>query len=56
VGSGSWSPKFGTHILFEALDDGSRTITVVYAAEDAEGLAYAKTVGPSLIDSMVLRN
>ena len=56
VGSGSWSPDFGTHILFEALDDGSRTITVVYAAEDAEGLAYAKTVGPSLIDSMVLRN
>jgi class 3 adenylate cyclase len=56
VGTTSWYPTIGTDILFEALDDGSRTITVVFAAADAEALSYAKGVGRGLIDSIVLRN
>jgi class 3 adenylate cyclase len=56
VGGTAWQPNVGTHILFEALDDGSRTITVVYVAADAEALAYAKTVGRYLIESIMLRN
>jgi class 3 adenylate cyclase len=56
VGSGSWEPNVGSHILFEALDDGSRTMTIVYFAADAAALSYAKSVGASLINSFVLRN
>jgi class 3 adenylate cyclase len=59
VGGTSWQPVAGTHILFEALDDGSRTITVVFVAADAAALSYAQSVGSvgrSLLESTVLRN
>lgn len=56
VGGAAWQPNVGTHILFEALDDGPRTITVVLAASDASGLSNAETVSRSLIDSIVLRH
>jgi class 3 adenylate cyclase len=56
VGSGFWEPNIGSHIRFEALADGSRTMTIVYAAADAAGLSYAKAVGTSLLGSIVLRN
>jgi class 3 adenylate cyclase len=56
VGTSYWQPNVGDHIRFEALEDGSRTMTVVFAASDAEALSYAKSVGASLVDSMVLRN
>jgi class 3 adenylate cyclase len=56
VGSGSWDPNIGTHIRFEAMEAGSRTLTIVYAAADAAGLSYARGVGAALLGSMVLRN
>jgi class 3 adenylate cyclase len=56
VGGTSWNPNVGTHILFEALDDGSRTITVVFVAADAPALSYAQSVGRSFLESIVLRN
>jgi len=56
VGGASWNPNVGTHILFEALDDGPRTITVVFVAADTAALSYAQDVGQSLLDSIVLRN
>jgi hypothetical protein len=56
VAGGSWEPNAGTHILFEALDEGSKTITVVFAAPDAAGLSYAESLSGSLIKSFVLRN
>lgn len=56
AGGTSWQPNVGTHILFEALDDGSRTITVVFVAADAAALSYAQSVGRSLLESVVLRN
>jgi hypothetical protein len=56
VAATSWEMPVGTHILFEALDDGSRTITVVYAGSNAGALAYAEGVGKALIDSIVLRD
>jgi class 3 adenylate cyclase len=56
VGGTSWNPIVGTRILFEALDDGSRTITVVFVASNAEALSYTQRVGRGLIDSIVLRN
>ncbi len=39
VSGGSWSPNIGTRILFEALDDGPRTLTIVFAAPNAEALS-----------------
>jgi class 3 adenylate cyclase len=56
VGSGSWTPNVGSHIRFDALDDGSRTMTIVYFAASATALSYGESVGPSLLDSIVLRN
>jgi class 3 adenylate cyclase len=56
AGGTSWQPNVGTHILFEALDDGSRTITVVFVAADAAALSYVRNAGRSLLESMVLRN
>jgi class 3 adenylate cyclase len=56
VGGTHWEPNVGTHILFEALDDGPRTITLVFGAADEESLSYAQTVGRSLLESIVLRN
>jgi class 3 adenylate cyclase len=56
VGGSAWHPTVGRHLLFEALDDGARTITVVFDAANAAGLSYAQTVSRSLLDSMVLRN
>jgi hypothetical protein len=56
VGSGSWEPNIGTHIRFEAMEAGSRTLTIVYAAADAAGLSYARGIGAGLLGSMVLRN
>jgi hypothetical protein len=56
VGGTSWWVTPGTRILFEALDDGSQTMTIVYSASDAESLSYGQGVGKSLIDSIVLRN
>lgn len=56
VGGTSWGPEVGTHILFEALDDGSRTITVVFVAADAAALLNAQSVGRGLVDSILLRN
>jgi len=56
VGTASWQPNIGDHILFEAMEDGARTITIVYAADDAAGLLYVKGIGASLIHSIVLRN
>jgi class 3 adenylate cyclase len=52
----SWQVTVGTHVLFEALDDGSQTITVVFAASGAQALSYGRGVGRGLIDSIVLRN
>ena len=56
VSGGSWSPNVGTRILFEALDDGPRTLTVVFAAADAGALRTLE-VGPGrdLLKSIVLR-
>ena len=56
VGGGAWTPNAGTRILLEALDDGSRTITVVFAAANAEDLLFARGGSRSLLDSIVLRN
>jgi class 3 adenylate cyclase len=56
VGGTSWQVAVGTHLLFEALDDGSRTITVFFAASTAQALSYGRGVGRGLIDSIVLRN
>jgi hypothetical protein len=56
LGSGSWQPNIGDHILFEAMEDGSRTLTIVYAAADEAALSYAKSIGAGLLDSFVLRN
>jgi class 3 adenylate cyclase len=55
VGGTSWNPIVGTHILFEALDDGPRTITVVFVAADAAALSYVQDVGRSILKSIVLR-
>ena len=56
VGGGSWWVPPGTHVLFEALDDGPQTMTIVYVASDAGSLSYAQGVGSGLMDSIVLRN
>jgi class 3 adenylate cyclase len=56
VSGGSWSPNVGTRILFEALDDGPRTLTVVFAAADATALrTFELGPGGDLLKSMVLR-
>jgi class 3 adenylate cyclase len=56
VGSGFWEPDVGSHIRFEALADGPRTMTIIYFAADAAALSYSKEVGASLLGSLVLRN
>ncbi len=56
VSGGSWSPNVGTRILFEALDDGPRTLTVVFAAADAGTLrTFELGPGGDLLKSIVLR-
>jgi class 3 adenylate cyclase len=55
VGGDSWHPVAGTRIVFEALDDGSRTLTVVFAAGNATELTSAEEVSRDLLESMVLR-
>jgi class 3 adenylate cyclase len=56
IGSGFWEPNIGSHIRFEAVADGSRTLTIVYFAADAAALSYAKSVDAALVNSIVLRN
>jgi hypothetical protein len=56
VAGGSWGPNIGTHFFLEALDNGSRTLTLVYAAADEAALSYAESLGVPVVDSMVLRN
>jgi class 3 adenylate cyclase len=56
VSGGSWGPSTGTRILFEALEDGPRTLTIVFAAPNAEALATFETgPGRDLLTSIVLR-
>jgi class 3 adenylate cyclase len=56
VSGGSWSPNTGTRILFEALDDGPRTLTIVFAAPNADVLStFEKGLGRDLLASIVLR-
>jgi class 3 adenylate cyclase len=56
VGGGYWNPREGTRIVFEALDDGSRTLTVVFVATNAAELQSAKAASRDLLESMVLQN
>jgi hypothetical protein len=56
VSGGSWNPNTGTRIFFEALYDGSRTLTVVFAAPDAAALSTFDTgPGRQLLASIGLR-
>lgn len=55
VSGDSWHPNAGTRIVFEALDDGSRTLTVVFAATDADVLTFAQGASQDLLASIVLR-
>ena len=56
VSGGSWSPNTGTRILFEALDDGPRTLTIVFAAPNADELStFELGIGRDLLASIVLR-
>jgi len=56
VNGGSWTAGPGTRILFEALEDGPRTLTVVFSAQDADALSSFKIgSGRQLLDSIVLR-
>jgi class 3 adenylate cyclase len=55
VSGGAWTPNTGTRISFEALDDGPRTLTVVFAAPDADMLsAFENSSARVLLASMVL--
>jgi len=55
IGSGSWSPHEGTRVVFEALEDGSRTLTAVFTADTAAELAAEATASRELLDGFVLR-
>jgi class 3 adenylate cyclase len=58
ISGGSWSPDASTRMLFEALDDGAGTITVVFATatDDADILrSLATGLGRRLVDGIVLR-
>jgi hypothetical protein len=54
VGGTVWSPNTGDAILFEALDDGSRTLTVVFAANSAGELLASEGPGRRLLGGIVL--
>jgi class 3 adenylate cyclase len=56
IAGGAWTPNAGTHVRFEALDDGARTITVVFAANNADDLLFIRGESRHLLDSIVLRN
>lgn len=56
ISGGAWSPDAGDVIHFEALDYGPRTLTVVYAAVDADELAaFEAGSSRTLLASFVLR-
>lgn len=50
-----WHPDVGTHILFEALEDGPRTLTAVYIAANSNELWTTQVLGRPLLASIVLR-
>jgi hypothetical protein len=54
VGGTVWSPNTGDAILFEALDDGARTLTVVFAANTAGELVASEGPGRRLLGGIVL--
>jgi hypothetical protein len=55
VSGGEWHPMVGTRITFEALDDGGRTITVVFYARTDEVLAaFEVPFGRSLVSGIRL--
>jgi class 3 adenylate cyclase len=56
IAGGAWTPNAGTHIRFEALDDGARTITVVLYADNADDLLFVRGESRNLLDSIILRN
>jgi class 3 adenylate cyclase len=54
VGGTVWSPNTGDAILFEALDDGPRTLTVVFAANTAGELVASEGPGRRLLGGIVI--
>lgn len=56
VSGGSWSPNanVGLRILFEALEDGPRTLTVVYTGRADVLPAFETGLGRRLLGSMIL--
>jgi hypothetical protein len=56
VGGGAWHPNAGDRIIFEALEDGARTLVVVIGAGDADRLAtFESSAARLLLSSLVLR-
>jgi hypothetical protein len=56
ISGGAWSPISGAHIFFEALEDGPRTLTAVYAALDAATLSMLEQeAGRRLLAGFVLK-
>lgn len=55
LGASPYAFQAGSRILFEALDDGSRTLTVVLEADNATELASERDASTALLSSIVLR-
>ena len=54
IGGSTWHPNTGDSILFEALDDAGRTLTVVFAADSSGELLASEGPGRRLLGGIVL--
>ena len=55
LGGSPFALRAGSRILFEALDDGSRTLAVVFEAQNATELASERAASAALLSLMVLQ-
>jgi class 3 adenylate cyclase len=55
LGGSPYALRAGSRILFEALEDGARTLTVVFEADNATELASEHDASVELLKSMVLQ-
>ena len=55
LGESTYVLRAGSRILFEALNDGSRTLAVVFSADNATELTAARDASENLLNSMVLQ-